>query len=781
MTEVQGLIVTLEARTAQLERGLKRANDAQRKAAGQMERRAKTSADQIAKSYESAGGRISQAFKTIAMPKIAGIAGTVAGIGVAGSVAAVRQTVRGIAEIGDAAKRAGMDVQAFQEWSFVADQNRVSVDALVDGFKELNLRADEFIVTGGGTAAEAFKRLGMNASELKDKLKDPSALMVDLVKRMQGLDKAAQIRVVDELFGGTAGEVFVQLLDKGAAGISDQIARARELGLIMDSDMIQKAADLDAKFREVETRLQSMWRTGVVEAGYFFGLIEREKEKLAFDQVDTTRLLGQGTSDALSDLPEVPQDALAQVESLKIEYRDLADEARMLVPALSEASTMLRGLGNEAGATALTDLATRMGDAARAFEDGTITGEEYASRLAEVAKEAQATLAEMGELDQARLAGVIGQVTSLLDWIRELPGAARAARDEIAGLALMDTGTPLSSAGADLLPPGPGAVTTSPRPKSAPAMLGEPKTPGGGAGGGGGGGRSQDEFSRVLEALERERMALDAEAASLIVATQAGMQYSDALEFARVRAELLVAAQRDGREITPALSAEMDRLAQAHIRAGIAAKKASDDLEKVKDRGKKGAEAIGDIFTSVLTGAKTAEQAVAELLLEIAKLQFQKMIMGIFEGTGVGDLLGGLLGFADGGFTGRGGKHEPAGVVHRGEYVFSAETVKRLGAGNLDQLHRSARRGYATGGLVDAPARVARASGGRPIESGGVYAPSFTFNSPVTVNGSAGTPEQNTDLAKRISQEMEGTMRMVVIDEMRRQIRPGNMMNNGGR
>ena len=45
----------------------------------EMEQKAKKSADQIAKSYESAGGRISAAFKTIAMPKLAGLAGTAAG------------------------------------------------------------------------------------------------------------------------------------------------------------------------------------------------------------------------------------------------------------------------------------------------------------------------------------------------------------------------------------------------------------------------------------------------------------------------------------------------------------------------------------------------------------------------------------------------------------------------------------------------------------------------------------------------------------------------------
>ncbi|MDE4297084.1 phage tail tip lysozyme [Phaeobacter gallaeciensis] len=54
----------------------------------------------------------------------------------------------------------------------------------------------------------------------------------------------------------------------------------------------------------------------------------------------------------------------------------------------------------------------------------------------------------------------------------------------------------------------------------------------------------------------------------------------------------------------------------------------------------------------------------------------------------------------------------------------------------------------------------------------------FQINAPVTVNGSAGTPDQNNDLAKKMAREMENTMRGVVVDEMRRQMRPGNMMNN---
>ena len=67
-----------------------------------------------------------------------------------------------------------------------------------------------------------------------------------------------------------------------------------------------------------------------------------------------------------------------------------------------------------------------------------------------------------------------------------------------------------------------------------------------------------------------------------------------------------------------------------------------------------------------------------------------------------------IRGFADGGYTGDGGKYEPAGVVHRGEYVLPQEVVRSIGVGNLDSLRSMftrqspGRQSYATGGLVGA-------------------------------------------------------------------------------
>jgi hypothetical protein len=55
-------------------------------------------------------------------------------------------------------------------------------------------------------------------------------------------------------------------------------------------------------------------------------------------------------------------------------------------------------------------------------------------------------------------------------------------------------------------------------------------------------------------------------------------------------------------------------------------------------------------------------------------------------------------GWATGGYTGDGGKYEPAGVVHRGEFVFPQEATNRLGTRFLGAL--AGLPGYASGGIV---------------------------------------------------------------------------------
>ena len=56
--------------------------------------------------------------------------------------------------------------------------------------------------------------------------------------------------------------------------------------------MIDKTTELDAKFNAQMSCIQSMWRSGAVEAVQYFGVIERVEECLTFDPIQSARVIG---------------------------------------------------------------------------------------------------------------------------------------------------------------------------------------------------------------------------------------------------------------------------------------------------------------------------------------------------------------------------------------------------------------------------------------------------------------------------------------------------------
>ena len=96
------------------------------------------------------------------------------------------------------------------------------------------------------------------------------------------------------------------------------------------------------------------------------------------------------------------------------------------------------------------------------------------------------------------------------------------------------------------------------------------------------------------------------------------------------------------------------------------------------------------------------------------------------------------FGFSDGGYTGDGGKFEPKGVVHGGEFVVRKEAVSQPGAREFLERMNANAKGYADGGYVGATA-AASTSNFVPISSGSSTAPviqqSFSFQ---------GTPDDAT-------------------------------------
>ena len=119
---------------------------------------------------------------------------------------------------------------------------------------------------------------------------------------------------------------------------------------------------------------------------------------------------------------------------------------------------------------------------------------------------------------------------------------------------------------------------------------------------------------------------------------------------------------------------------------------------------------LSDQLTEFLTTGKAsfkdfASSIIGMIVKMIAQMVIFNTLSGLMPGGGGGsfsfaNMLGGggkaAKGYSNGGYTGDGGKYEPKGIVHGGEFVFTKEATKRIGTRNLYKLMR----GYANGGIV---------------------------------------------------------------------------------
>ena len=133
-------------------------------------------------------------------------------------------------------------------------------------------------------------------------------------------------------------------------------------------------------------------------------------------------------------------------------------------------------------------------------------------------------------------------------------------------------------------------------------------------------------------------------------------------------------------------------------------------------------------------------------------------------------------GFANGGYTGHGGKYEPAGVVHKGEGVLTQEEVKALGGPQgFEDLRKSIRRGYATGGLVTDTHRVGMGAVSA-INSGGANSSSsggdINFTQTIVIQSDGSSKTENNGEMKQLGSAIE----TAVVTILRRELRQGGII-----
>lgn len=210
-----------------------------------------------------------------------------------------------------------------------------------------------------------------------------------------------------------------------------------------------------------------------------------------------------------------------------------------------------------------------------------------------------------------------------------------------------------------------------------------------------------------------------------------------------------------------ALAVYQDGIAQRLAAEGNWANGAARAYENYADNAANVAAQTADLFTKAFQGMEDAlvsfittgkldfnslaNSIVADITRIIVKQQLSNAL-GLAGGAGSGDglmsiigagigLFGGtsavastasalpgdaldnfikLKGLSSGGYTGHGGKYEPKGVVHGGEFVINAASTKKLGLAYLNSLN-----GYANGGYVGSTTPTAA----NPQQGGGQAQP----------------------------------------------------------
>jgi len=173
----------------------------------------------------------------------------------------------------------------------------------------------------------------------------------------------------------------------------------------------------------------------------------------------------------------------------------------------------------------------------------------------------------------------------------------------------------------------------------------------------------------------------------------------------------------------------------------------------------------------VTTGKADFAELTKSILADLAKIAMQKAIAGIASSIFGGFADGGAVGYSSGGYTGAGGKYEPAGIVHRGEVVWSQQDIARAGGVATVEAMRKGHKGYADGGVVGGAAY-----NGVPAAAMAGTSPNVIINQQIIVpesnnNNGANNTNMNEVIKAYAESSKQGTKTQIALE-----LRPGGMI-----
>lgn len=181
-----------------------------------------------------------------------------------GGVLAFKKMTDSVINMGDqldkTASKLGISTNALQEFNYAANQSDIPLRSFQMGLQRMARRAAE-AATGQGEAVKALSELGVQLHNTDGSLRSTEDLFMDVAGAMEGVeDPNRRLRLAFKLFD-SEGVALVNVLKEGRGGLEAMRMEARELGGVMDKELIGLTVQYKSETTRVQQALQGVRNT----------------------------------------------------------------------------------------------------------------------------------------------------------------------------------------------------------------------------------------------------------------------------------------------------------------------------------------------------------------------------------------------------------------------------------------------------------------------------------------------------------------------------------------
>jgi lambda family phage tail tape measure protein len=639
------------------------------------------------------------------MAKVIGAAGLAVG---ASMVFMTKRTIDQMDEMAKMAQQAGVTVEALSSLGYAADLSGLSAQEMTRALGLLSKGMAD-AAQGTGEALRGFDQMGIAVNQLAS----ADGALLKIAERFADMEDGAQkTSIAIQLFGGRIGQRLIPFLNQGAEGIEKLQREADMLGKTISTNTAKAAEEFNDNLTRMTAVGQGLFNqlaTGLlpvlndITAQMFAASVEIDETNKAAGDLGKNELPEwvKGLAFSFAGLADVVIGALKvigsadkifdgfgkRIDYVKNQLQQLAEWSKS--PIFGDVTDEMRRLQSEEFKIALDiqDIDQQLGKTfetigfnytkliKEAFDNPQVTPESlFSSRGGGAGREQ--TLVSSKEAEK---------LNKMLATVQLIAGQFEKEREE--SLKMLSIREQMAS------------MTENERrvQESVNEVL--------------------DETQAKIDEINKQRQDAANAGANDVVLSQFDKEIDAVQKLGKEYANLAEIQQRSAIESQRTFAFGWNTaFAQYAEDATNSAAKASSMFDSFTGNMNNAIDQF--VETGKMSFSDFANSVIKDLIkieLRAQASQFLSTIVGAIGGAiansfnptgatamGPGTTAGGAgavaypVQFAEGGYTGMGGRLEPAGVVHRGEYVINADSTKKLGVGFLDRLNK----GYADGGYV---------------------------------------------------------------------------------